>query len=97
MIQYVSIKESEKIVNQSARVLRKTWRICFDEKQYHEGFIGWTASTNTQFQIHLNFPSLEEALRFAQKKRYHVTHIEYAAPLKKIRKSYADNFSYARF
>lgn len=94
MIQVVIIKESEKIVNQSAKLSKSVWHIQFLEKpeQRRDSLAGWTASNNTQFQVDLSFDSLESALEFAKKQNYQVQQIERTLKVQRLKKSYADNF-----
>lgn len=57
--------------------------------------MGWTSSSDTQAQVHLEFATKEEAITYAESHGIPYQLIE-PAPRKIVRKSYADNFKFGR-
>jgi hypothetical protein len=58
--------------------------------------MGWSGSTNTAKQVALNFPTKDDAVRYAQDAGLAYVVIEEAPRAKPGRRSYADNFKYGR-
>ena len=57
--------------------------------------MGWASAEDTLNEVHLRFPTLEEAVAFAKKNGLDYTVIEPHNSIEKP-KSYADNFRYDR-
>jgi hypothetical protein len=65
------------------------------QQQLRDPLMGWAGAGSTQRQVHLRFPTQEEAIAYADR-----AGIEYDLELPPIRvhppKVYADNFKYGR-
>ena len=87
------IYQRPKNAMQSGRARTDRWVLEFEqtEKQRPDPLTGWAGSSNTQTQLRLNFPTLEEAKAYAEREgvAYHVV----PAPERKLKlQAYADNF-----
>jgi hypothetical protein len=60
----------------SGKALTKGWRLVFDRRSapYIEPLMGWTAGDDTLTQVELSFPTLQAAVRYAERQglTYHV-------------------------
>lgn len=61
--------------------------------RFPEGLMGWTACGDTLNQIKLKFPTLEEAVKFAESKGW--TYVVSPQHFRKVKpRNYVDNFRY---
>ncbi|QSL66770.1 hypothetical protein MERGE_001156 [Pneumocystis wakefieldiae] len=71
------------------------WRLEWDLSSSHHWSnptMGWTSSSDPLHAIHLHFPTLKSAIRFAEKQGYSY-HVEPDSTLTRFAvKSYADNY-----
>ncbi len=58
--------------------------------------MGWSGSVNTSKQVSLTFPTLDDAVRYAQEAGLAYVVVEDQVRAKPTRRSYADNFKYGR-
>ena len=57
--------------------------------------MGWTSTTSTLGQIHLEFDTAQEAVRYAE--QHGISYVlSEPSPRRHIRKSYSDNFRFGR-
>lgn len=86
-----------KTAMQSGEARTKDWVLQFDPASGSERdpLMGWTSSSDTQAQVHLEFESKDEAVAYATRNGLAYTVIE-PKPRHVIRKSYADNFKFGR-
>jgi hypothetical protein len=74
------------------------WMLRFDTAaaEHADPLMGWIGGGDTQAQVHLTFPSKEDAIAYAKRNG-----VDYDVELpreRKVRtKAYADNFSYTRY
>jgi hypothetical protein len=65
------------------------------DRARQDALMGWYGSSDTRNQVHLHFPTQEEAVAYAKREG-----IEYDLELPTVRvhkpKAYADNFKYGR-
>jgi hypothetical protein len=89
----VKIFKPAKSAMQSGRANTQKWIIYYEweDCQYVEPIMQWTASTSTKSQVKLEFESKQEAIDFAHKNDWSFTieepHLSQIKP-----KSYTDNF-----
>lgn len=91
----VKIYKPSKNAMQSGRNQIKGWVLEHDTliQNAPEPLMGWVSADNTLGQIKLNFPTLEEATAFADKKGWDYTILpEHERKLKP--RNYGDNFKY---
>jgi hypothetical protein len=89
----VRIYKPAKSATQSGLARTRLWLLEFEpaSRKERERLMGWTSSRDTRRQVRLTFPTLEEAIAYAEKHglEYAVEQIHDRA----VRpKSYADNF-----
>ena len=78
---------------QSGRGKTKKWLLRFEDiNSGINPLMGWESSTNTMSEIHLEFSSQEEAIKYAKKNNINYELIE-PKERKIIKKSYANNFT----
>jgi hypothetical protein len=86
-----------KTAMQSGKAKTKEWVLEFEPSsaRVSDPLMGWTVSTDMNGQVRLNFDTREEAAAYAQR---HGIAFEVLTPkeLRKIVKTYADNFAFAR-
>jgi len=78
---------------QSGRARTSEWVLEFEpaERRYADPLTGWAGSGDTQRQVSLSFPSVEQAIAYADRNRlaYHVI----PSPTRTLKlQAYADNF-----
>ncbi len=82
---------------QSGRAGTRLWVLEFvpAEAKRHDPLMGWISSNDTRQQVHLTFPTLDEAVAHAD--RLGITYQVVAPHSRTIKpKAYADNFRYDR-
>jgi len=86
-----------KSASQSGRAHTNHWVLRFDPSSSFpkSPTTGWIASEDMLQEVSLSFPSLEEAIRFAENKGLTYT-IQKPGAQKTSLKSYADNFRFDR-
>lgn len=86
-----------KTAMQSGRALTQKWILEYEPATRREPdpLMGWSSAADTLNQVRIKFPTLEEAVAFAQKKGFDFQVIEPHDRLPKP-KAYADNFKYDR-
>lgn len=91
------IYQPAKNAMQSGRGKTKSWRFEYEPiaKGTPDALMGWNTMPDTRAQLHLTFPTKEEAIAYAQAKGIAYEVIEPHKPVVPP-KSYAENFSYAR-
>jgi hypothetical protein len=91
------IKRPAKNAMQSGRANTHAWVLEFEPSSARtsDPLTGWTVSRDTNGQVRLEFPSLEEAVRFAD---HHGIAFEVSPepPHRRAVRSYADNFAFTR-
>ena len=90
----VVIKKPSKTNMQSGLKKTKNWIVEFefDSSLKKDVLMGWNSSNNTDKQVSLQFPNLEDAISWCKKNSYAYKVIE--GPAKSIKpKNYASNFS----
>jgi hypothetical protein len=90
----VLLIETQKSQNQSGKANQGYWGISFLEP-YHktkDENIGWISTSSTTYQIHLKFPSQEEAQIYIKDNKLFLVQIIHAPPIKKTMQAYADRF-----
>lgn len=72
----------------------KRWVLDFEPKEvWNNGLMGWTSTRDPVLNLRIRFPSLDKAVKFAEKHGMHYT--VYPAHEKKIKgKSYSWNFKW---
>ncbi|MGL4426157.1 MAG: ETC complex I subunit [Alphaproteobacteria bacterium] len=83
---------------QSGRAKTHGWAIAFKPKfsTPKDPLMGWTASQDMREELHLRFPSLEDAIAYADQKQWLYV-VETPPPASTLQpKSYADNFTLGR-
>lgn len=78
---------------QSGKARVDEWILEFEQSEARrpDPLMGWTGSGDTQAQVHLTFPSKDEAKAYAEK--HGVAARVHATPPKKLKlQAYADNF-----
>ncbi|RMD62629.1 MAG: hypothetical protein D6826_06925 [Alphaproteobacteria bacterium] len=96
MTNQVRIYRQAKPATQSGRAHTDDWILEFEPAPLTvEPLMGWTATTDTQSQIRMRFPTREEAVAYARK---HALMYTLETPKeRRIRpKAYADNFRHDR-
>jgi hypothetical protein len=91
------IYQQPKTAMQSGRANTDRWVVEFEpeNKRELEPLMGWTASSDTQTQLRMWFPSKEAAVRFCEREGYMYS-VEAAREPKIRPKAYAENFKYKR-
>ena len=86
-----------KTAMQSGRGRTRTWVLEYGPATPRppDPLMGWASAEDTLNEVHLRFPTLEEAVAFAKKNGLDYTVIEPHNSIEKT-KSYADNFRYDR-
>lgn len=91
----VRIYQPSKSAMQSGRAKAQGWMMEYELKtaRHPENLMGWTASDDTLNQVRLSFPTMDEAVAYAQKKGWGYTvqpaHQRIVRP-----RNYVDNFKY---
>ncbi len=91
------IYRPDKTAMQSGKGKASEWRLEYaPEKPFFvNNLTGWTGMTDMKQEIHLSFPTCEEAVAYAQRQ-----HIPYEVTLPRprayVRKAYADNFKFSK-
>jgi hypothetical protein len=83
---------------QSGRARTAEWVLEFEPKDARRSdpLMGWTVTGDTESsQVRLEFPTKEEAVRYAEAHGIAFQLID-PAPAKRIIKAYADNFAFGR-
>jgi len=82
---------------QSGKAASEAWRLEYEPESRHtaDPLMGYTSSTETRRQVHLNFETREQAVAFAERNGISYRVIEPHEPVPK-RLSYADNFRFGR-
>lgn len=93
MTQAVRIFKPAKTAMQSGRGKTHQWVLEFEPgaRRVADPLMGWAGSTDTSAQVRLRFPTLEEALSYAERKGLQAIVQEAHEPTLRP-KSYADNF-----
>jgi len=91
------IYQPSKTAMQSGRGLTHKWLLEYEPATRREPdpLMGWASAQDTLNQVRMRFPTLDEAVAFAEKLGLDYTIIEPHARTPKA-KSYADNFRYDR-
>ena len=77
---------------QSGKNKNIKWVLEFERKNNHTNpLMGWESSSDTLSEVKLEFPSMDSAVKFAEKNNIEYSIIE---PQKRkiVKKSYSDNF-----
>ncbi|WP_265561706.1 NADH dehydrogenase ubiquinone Fe-S protein 4 [Sphingomicrobium arenosum] len=87
------IIENVRKTTQSGKAQAGRWTLMFEreEKMTPDPLTGWAGSGDTETQIRLTFPTLEEAQRYCEERGI-ATHVVKAPPHKLKIQAYADNF-----
>lgn len=91
----VRIYRPSKSAMQSGRAKAQDWLLEYELKSARQpdGVMGWTSSKDTLNQVRLNFPTMEEAIAYAEKRGWGYT--VQPAQERVIRpRNYVDNFKY---
>ena len=91
----VRIYRPSKSAMQSGRAKAQDWMLEYELKSARQpdGVMGWTSSKDTLNQVRLNFPTMEEAVAYAEKRGWGYT--VQPAQERVIRpRNYVDNFKY---
>ena len=93
----VRIYQPSKTAMQSGKGGTHEWVLELDAAQAVavDPLMGWSGSGNTQAQVVLTFPTMEDAVRYAEQAGLAYT-VTQTPSHKSIRRSYADNFKYGR-
>ena len=91
------IYQLPKTAMQSGRANTDRWVVEFEpqNKRELEPLMGWTASSDTQTQVRMWFPTKEDAIRHCEREGYMYS-VEPAHERRIRPKAYADNFKYKR-
>ena len=91
------IYRPSKTAMQSGRAQTRKWLLEYEpaSRRDPDPLMGWSSAQDTLNQVKMRFPTLEEAVAFAQKRGLDYTIIEPHGRTPKM-KSYADNFRYDR-
>ena len=91
------IYQPTKTAMQSGRAKTKSWKLEYEPiaKGTPDALMGWNTMPDTRAQLHLEFPTREEAIAYAEAKNIPFEVIEPKAPSIKP-KAYAENFSFAK-
>ena len=91
------IYQLPKTAMQSGKANTNRWVLEFEpeRKREVEPLMGWTASTETQTQVRMWFPTKEDAIEFCQREGYMYA-VEQPRERRIQPKAYADNFKYKR-
>lgn len=96
-MQKARIYRPDKNAMQSGKATMKAWLLEFAPAAplAIDGLMGWTGMKDTTRQIHLQFPSKEAAIAYANAQGLE---FEVFEPKKRtpIRKAYADNFKFSK-
>jgi len=86
-----------KTAMQSGKAKTHDWRLEFapTSARVSDPLMGWTQTTDMDGQVRLSFETREDAVAYAQKRGIPFEVLADAEP-KRIIKSYADNFAFAR-
>lgn len=82
---------------QSGKAATRKWRLEFEPRNglVPDALMGWASSSDPNRQIRMSFDTKEEAVAFAQ--AHGIPHqVTEPSEMKRIPKSYADNFAYTR-
>lgn len=92
------IYKPSKTAMQSGLAKTKAWVLNFEPEAPRtvEPLMGWTSSGDMRQQVHLNFPSKEEAIAYCE--RLGIAYQVFEAPPQVARRvmSYSDNFAFKR-
>lgn len=93
----VRIYKPAKTAMQSGRARTMEWVLEFEPESASEvePLMGWTATTDANSQVRLEFGSKDEAIAYAERNGLPYRVIE-PHERKPVRKSYADNFKFGR-
>jgi hypothetical protein len=91
------IYRPSKTAMQSGRAQTRQWLLEYEPatRRDPDPLMGWASARDTLNDVKMRFPTLDEAVVFAEKHGLQYTVIEPHAPAPKA-KSYADNFRYDR-
>ena len=91
------IYRPSKTAMQSGRSQTRNWLLEYEPvtRRTPDPLMGWSSAQDTLNEVRLHFPTLEEAVAFADKHGLEYTIIEPHTRTPKA-KSYADNFRYDR-
>jgi hypothetical protein len=91
------IYRPSKTAMQSGRAQTRKWVLEYEPatRRDPDPLMGWSSAQDTLNEVKMRFPTLEEAVAFADKHGLEYTVIEPHTPSDKP-KSYADNFRYDR-
>ena len=91
------IYRPSKTATQSGRAETRSWILEYEPatRRDPDPLMGWSSAQDTLNQVKLRFPTLDEAVAFANKRGLEYSVIEPHARTPKA-KSYADNFRYDR-
>ncbi len=90
------IYKPDKTAMQSGRALDR-WVLVFERasKRQTDPLMGWTSTDDTRAQVVLRFDTKDEAVAYA--KSHGIPYrVREAAPRRRVKKAYADNFRYGR-
>ena len=91
------IYRPSKTAMQAGRAQTRKWLLEYEPatRRDPDPLMGWSSAQDTLNEVQMRFPTLDEAVAFAEKHRLQYTVIEPHARTPKP-KSYADNFRYDR-
>ncbi len=91
------IYKPSKTAMQSGLANTKAWALDFDQEEPRtvEPLMGWTSSGDMRQQLHLRFPSKEEAIAYCERHGIAYQVFEATPPVRRGI-SYSDNFSVKR-
>ena len=92
-VRRVRIYQPSKTAMQSGRALLGQWILEYETETARtpEHMMGWTSSGDTFNQVRLKFPTLDEAIAFAQQKQW-AYDIEQPHQRRVTPRNYVDNF-----
>ena len=92
-VRRVRIYQPSKTTMQSGRALTHEWILEYEAETARrpEPLMGWTASGDTLNQVKLKFPTLDDAIAFAQEKSWQYD-LEPAHNRRVTPRNFADNF-----
>ena len=91
------IFQQPKTAMSSGTAYTERWALEWDraQQQRQDALMGWFGGGSTQAQVHLQFPTKEEAIAYAE--RHNITYDVELPPVRvRTAKVYADNFKYGR-
>lgn len=91
------IYKPSKTATQSGQAKTHGWKLVFaPEKPYFtDGLMGWTGMSDMTQEIQLSFASLDDAIAYAKSQQI-LYEVEEPQARHHIKKSYADNFAFAK-